>query len=130
MEARVYIRIHGDHFSPLEYQQGLDADVAGSVEAIKAMSGGTVTRVSDFWKSEEFSAEDPETVTRKLHELVSKLQPELLNLKDPTITKCAEVVIRYEHGEDHGGLYVPPETLVLLAKADVGLDIDEYFDAR
>lgn len=128
MKARTYIWIEGDGFVPTEFQTKVPSNYSGSIEFRKKVQDGVVRKVREHWKSPKLESCDHQGIVKKLHNMVYQLRPALVGIREEGLMICAEIVIHYEIGnEKHGGVYLPPETVQLLAETGMSIDIDEYF---
>lgn len=131
MNARVYIWIEGENFSPKEFQGKVDCAFTGTVAYRKKLKKGTVQKTREHWKSPFYEVNDQQDAVKKIHELITRLRPALLEIQDRTTIICAEIVCHYSGSDDgHGGIYLPRETIQLLSEIGASLDVDEYFETK
>jgi hypothetical protein len=122
---RIYIRIDGEGFDPDRFQDEHGKELGGSVGVTKRVrADGTQELARTNWKSEivQSRSGDPED---ELTKLLIKLRPILINMRErQDIRVTAQVVQNVSRFDEASGLFLPRETIQILAEVGASCDFD------
>jgi hypothetical protein len=122
---RIYIRIDGEGFDPDRFQVEHGKELGGSVGVTKRVrADGTQELARTNWKSEIVQSRSADTED-ELTKLLLKLRPILINLRErQDIRVTAQVVQDVSRFDEASGLFLPRETIQLLAEVGASFDFD------